>query len=288
MTREDVPGDMTMTGRSDGWCIDLNGDVGELVGPASARDAGLLESLSSANVACGVHAGDPESMRRTAARAIELGAAVGAHPGLPDREGFGRRRLPLEPERARDLVVEQVEILAGVVGRLGGRLAHVKPHGALYVMAAADQRLADAVASAVRSVDPGLVLFGLSGSALVLAGRRAGLRTASEVFADRGYRPDGSLVPRGEPGAILDDADLALARAVRMVEEGRVASRAAESSGGETSGVGDAGNIDVVVVAETLCVHGDEPGAAAFARRLRAGLEAAGIRIASPGRGPLP
>jgi len=262
----------TMTARSDARCVDINGDVGELVGPEAAGDAELLRSLSSANVACGGHAGDAESMRRTAARAFDLGVAVGAHPGLPDRAGFGRRRLPLTPVQARDLVVAQVESLADVVGRLGGRLAHVKPHGALYSMAAADPQLADAVAGAVLAVDPGLVLFGLSGSELVRAGRRAGLRTASEVFADRGYLPGGTLVPRGEPGAMVVDADLAVARAVRMVDEGRVASVD--------------GAVAVAVVAETLCVHGDEPGAAAFARRLRAGLEAAGIRIAAPGGGP--
>jgi UPF0271 protein len=264
-----------MTRSPEGRCLDVNGDVGEVTGPDSARDDALLESLTSANVACGFHAGDAESMRRTVTRALELGLAVGAHPGLPDREGFGRRMLPVSPARARDLVVEQVEVLAGVVERLGGRLAHVKPHGALYCMAAADPLLADAVAGAVRAFDPGLVLYGLSGSELVRAGGRAGLRTASEVFADRGYLADGSLVPRGDADAFVVDADHAVARAVRMVDEGLVVGRAA-----------DRGTVDVVVVAETLCVHGDGPAAAAFARRLRAGLAAAGIRIAPPRRGP--
>lgn len=263
---------MTDTGRR----VDLNADVGELPG-AAAADAAILESVSSCSIACGGHAGDLASMRRTAALAIDRGVAVGAHPAFRDPEGFGRRRLSPGPGAVRDLVVEQVGTLAAVVGGLGGRLAHVKPHGALYAIAAEDPAIAAAIAEAVAGVDPALVLYGLSGSALLSAGRAAGLATASEVFADRGYRADGMLVPRGEPGAIVADEEVCLARAVAMVLHGRVAAAAAPASAG-------AGVAVVAVVAETICVHGDEPGAAARARRLRRGLEAAGVRVVPPGR----
>lgn len=253
--------------------VDLNADVGELAGGA-AEDAALLESVSSCSIACGGHAGDAASMRRTAAAALARGVAVGAHPSFHDREGFGRRRFAISPEAVRSLVVEQIETLAGIVGGLGGRLAHVKPHGALYAVAAEDPAIAAAIAAAVVAFDPRLVLYGLSGSALLTAGRAAGLVTASEVFADRGYRADGSLVPRGDPGAIVADDQAGIDRCIAMVVDGRVTAVAAPQSPAA----------EVAVVAETICIHGDGPAAASRARRLRAALEAAGIRIAAPGR----
>lgn len=260
---------MTVGGRR----VDLNADVGELAA-GTAEDAALLESVSSCSIACGGHAGDATSMRRTAAAALARGVAVGAHPSFHDREGFGRRRFAIPPEAVRSLVVEQIETLAEIVGGLGGRLSHVKPHGALYAVAAEDPAIAAAIAAAVVACDPRLVLYGLSGSALLTAGRVAGLVTASEVFADRGYRADGSLVPRGEPGAIVADDQAGIDRCIAMVIDGRVTAVAAPRSPAA----------EVALVAETICIHGDEPAAASRARRLRTALEAAGIRIAAPGR----
>lgn len=261
---------MTVVGR---W-VDLNADVGELAAGAAA-DVALLESVSSCSIACGGHAGDAASMRRTAAAALARGVAVGAHPSFRDREGFGRRRLAVSPDAVRSLVVEQIEPLAGIVGGLGGRLSHVKPHGALYGVAAEDPAIAAAIAAAVAGVDPQLVLYGLSGSELLAAGRLAGLVTASEVFADRGYRADGSLVPRGEPGALVADDQAGIDRCIAMVVGGRVTAVAAPQSPA----------VEVALVAETICIHGDDPAAASRARRLRAALEAAGIRIVAPGAG---
>jgi 5-oxoprolinase (ATP-hydrolysing) subunit A len=248
--------------------IDLNADVGESFGAYRyGDDEGVLPSVSSANIACGFHAGDPTVMRTTVQLSRRHGVSVGAHPGFQDLAGFGRREVHLSMAELENLVAYQVGALAGIAAAEGVRLGHVKPHGALYNMAARDATLADAIARAVRGVDASLVLFGLSGSQLIAAGERAGLRVASEVFADRGYRPDGSLAPRGTPAAVTTDAAAVAARAVEM------ASRHTVTALDGTS---------VSVRADTICVHGDTPGAAALASAVRAALTAAGITVAAP------
>jgi 5-oxoprolinase (ATP-hydrolysing) subunit A len=244
--------------------IDLNADVGESVGD----DEGVLPLVSSANIACGFHAGNPAVMRSTVQLAHRHGVAVGAHPGFHDLEGFGRREMPVSTAELEDLVAYQIGALAGVAANEGVRLSHVKPHGALYNMAARDSAMADAIARAVRAVDSSLVLFGLSGSQLIAAGERAGLAVASEVFADRGYRPDGSLAPRGTPGAVMTEAAAVAARAVEMASRQSVTAVDGAS---------------VSVKADTICIHGDTPGAAALARAVRDALAAAGIEIVAPG-----
>jgi UPF0271 protein len=245
--------------------VDLNCDLGESFGAWTlGADAEVLASVTSANVACGFHAGDPSVMKRTVRLAGAAGVAVGAHPGLPDLAGFGRREMNVTGEELYDLVLYQVGALAAIARGEGVRLEHVKPHGALYNMAARDPRLADAIALAVRAFDSSLVLFGLAGSALVAAGEAAGLRVASEVFADRAYEPDGSLMSRARPGAVVHDPAEVVKRAIAMVREGAVT--AADGS-------------RVPLRADTICVHGDTPGAADIARRLRRGLEEAGIAV---------
>ena len=249
--------------------VDLNCDMGESFGAWSmGADAEVLEHVTSANIACGFHAGDPAIMHRTVAAAFRRGVAVGAHPSFPDLQGFGRRVMGITPDEAYDLVLYQVGALAGFCRALGGRLCHVKAHGALYNMAAKDAALADAIASATRDFDPSLVLFGLAGGELVRAGRRAGLRVANEVFADRTYQPDGSLTPRNRPHAMIDDLPRALGQIERMMREGTVLA------------------LDGSVVAvepETICVHGDGPGAAAFARELRSLLNRIEVSVRAPG-----
>jgi UPF0271 protein len=245
--------------------IDLNGDVGESFGAYTiGHDEALLRHVTSANVACGFHGGDPSVMRQTVRLAVENGVALGAHPGFPDLQGFGRREIKLSAQEVENLVAYQIGALAGMAATEEARLHHVKPHGALYNMAARDRVLADAVARAVVAVDATLVLYGLSGSCLVEAGEAAGLRTAAEVFADRAYNSDGSLVPRGQPGAVIDDPNALVTRAVRLVQEGVVTARGGES---------------VVLRRDTICLHGDTPGAGDLAARLRSGLRASGIRV---------
>lgn len=241
--------------------IDLNADVGE-----GFDDEALIPLVSSVNVACGAHAGDDSTMRRTVELARSLGVVIGAHPGWDDRASFGRRTLSMPLPAVRALVRAQIERLAHHVARAGGRLVHVKPHGALYNQASADDGLAAAIADAVRDVDPRLALVGRSGGALIRAGGAAGLRVVSEVFADRQLEDDGSLTPRTIDGACIDDAPTAGRRVLRMIETGTIESRTAAV---------------VRVRADTVCVHGDRPGAAEFARHLRTMLEAAGLRIAA-------
>jgi UPF0271 protein len=243
--------------------VDLNADVGEGMGD----DVALLDIVTSANIACGLHAGDARTMAQTIDACLARDVAIGAHPSFDDREGFGRRDMELAPGQARALVLRQVAALAAVAERAGARLRHVKPHGALYNMAARDPTLAAAVAAAVREFDADLLLVGLAGSALMAAGAAAGLRVASEVFADRAYRSDGSLVPRSQPGALIDDPQRAVSRALEMVRCASVSS------------------IDGVAVplrADTICVHGDTPGAAAMAARLRTALTDARIEVRAP------
>ncbi|HEX4986196.1 MAG TPA: 5-oxoprolinase subunit PxpA [Burkholderiales bacterium] len=247
--------------------LDLNCDMGEGLGAwKMGDDEALLEHVTSANIACGFHAGDPGIMRRIVGLALDKGVAVGAHPSLPDLQGFGRRNMSVSAQEAYDMVLYQVGAAAAFVQARGARLSHVKPHGALYNLAAKDEKLAQAIAAAVRDFDPRLVLYGLSGSALVRAGADAGLRTAAEVFADRTYQADGSLTPRSQPDALIDGADAAVAQVRRMVAEGRVRSRQ---------------GTDAAVQADTLCIHGDAPGAVEFAKRIRAALAADGVRVAA-------
>lgn len=240
--------------------IDLNSDVGE----GSGSDAEILGQVTSANVACGFHAGGPSSMRATVALAAARGVAVGAHPAFADPEGFGRRAERVSAEETYEIVLYQIGALGAFAAAAGVQLQHVKPHGALYHLAATDPEIARAIGHAVRDVDRRLVLVGLSGGRLLAAGRDAGLRTASEVFADRGYRADGTLLPRGEPGALVTDPEEVVQRAVRMAREGKV--YAVDGS-------------DVAVRAETICVHGDTPGAAPLARALKDALAAEGFTV---------
>lgn len=242
--------------------VDLNADVGEGAG----YDADLIPLVTSVNVACGAHAGDENVIAATVRLAAAHGVTVGAHPSFPDREGFGRREMSLSPDELRATLRNQVELLRAIAAGEGVRARHVKPHGALYNMAARDMTLAAAVARLVSEIDPSLVLVGLAGSALIEAGRQVGLRTASEVFADRGYRGDGALVPRGQPDAILHDADAVAARALDMARDGVVCATTGER---------------VAIRAETICVHGDTPGAVAMARRVRDVLTAAGVQLRS-------
>jgi UPF0271 protein len=195
---------------------------------------------------------------------VAKGVALGAHPSLPDLQGFGRRTMAISPEEARGLTLYQMGALDAFARAAGSRLRHVKAHGALYNMAAKDRALADAIASAVRDFDPSLILVGLSGSELIKAGLALGLPCASEVFADRGVEPDGSLTPRGQAGAMIEDEELAVARVLRMVLEGKVACR---------------GGGDLAIRADTVCIHGDQPKALAFARRLREALAGAGVAV---------
>jgi len=247
--------------------IDLNCDMGEGFGAwHMGNDLEILEHVTSANIACGFHAGDPATMHRTVEAALARGVAVGAHPGLPDLQGFGRRTMALAPREAYDLVVYQVGALAAFARALGGRLSHVKAHGALYNMAAKDLALSEAIAKAVRDVDPGLIVYGLAGSQTLRAAEALGLRAAGEVFADRSYQDDGSLTPRGRPDAMIESVEAAVAQVKRMVGGGVVRS---------TSGN------DIRVRADTLCIHGDQPGALTFVQRIRAELERDGVRVAA-------
>jgi UPF0271 protein len=249
--------------------VDLNADLGESFGAYTlGQDAALMAAITSANVACGFHAGDPGVMRATVALAREHGVAVGAHPGFPDLAGFGRREIQLTPREVEDLVVYQVGALAGIAAAQGVTLQHVKPHGALYNMAARDAGLADAIARAVASVDRSLILLGLPESQLVAAGQRAGLLTACEAFADRAYEKDGALVPRTGQGAVIHDPDTVVTRAVAMARDRMVAA---------IDGTRVTLNVD------TICVHGDTPDAANLAIKIRRALEGAGMEIRALG-----
>ena len=245
--------------------IDINADVGESFGAYTiGNDSALMTSITSASVAAGFHAGDPSVLRQTIRLAKSHGVAVGAHPGFPDLVGFGRREMHVTPAAAEDFVLYQIAAVAGVAAAEGVRLQHVKPHGALFNMAARNAGLAAAIARAVASFDPSLILFGLAASEILGAGRAAGLRVASEIFADRAYEPDGSLRSRIKPDAVIHDAAVVVARAVRMVRD-----RAVQAVDGTV----------VPLEADTICLHGDTPGADLLAAQLRAGLEAAGVVV---------
>ena len=249
--------------------IDLNCDLGESFGAwRMGDDAALLELVSSANIACGFHAGDPGIMQQTVALAVAGHVAIGAHVSLPDLQGFGRREMHVSADEVYAMTLYQLGALSAFCRAAGTRLAHVKPHGALYNMAARERTLADAIARAVLAFDPRLILFGLAGSALLDAGTALGLPVAAEAFADRRYRADGSLQPRGEAGAVIDDAATAAAQALGIVRDGTVIAAQGESAS---------------LHADTLCLHGDGAHAVQLARELRAALEHAGVRIAAPG-----
>ena len=251
--------------------IDLNADIGESFGVYKlGLDEEVIEYITSANIACGAHAGDPMVMRHTVRLARDHGVAVGAHPGYPDLQGFGRRDLSMSPAEVKEYVIWQLGALWAFAKAEGVPVKHVKPHGALYNRAAADGSLADAIAQAAAEVDQNLVLVGLAGSELLEAGRRAGLRIASEVFADRGYNPDGSLVRRGTPGAIINNPQAVASRVLKMVREGRV-----------TAGDGS----EVPIQADTVCFHGDTPGAVDLVKTVRGLLEQSGLRPAAFGAG---
>jgi UPF0271 protein len=250
--------------------IDLNCDLGESFGAwTMGNDDEVMRSITSANIACGFHAGDPAVMRRTLRLARAHDVAVGAHPGFPDLVGFGRRDLAASPQETEDLVLYQLAALGGMAAAEGGRLQHVKAHGALYNMAARDARLARAIAGAVAQYDATLILFGLPGSALLDAGRRAGLRVAAEAFADRAYARDGSLVSRRQAGAVVTDPEEVVARAVRMVRD-----RVVRTIDG----------VDIPIDAQTLCVHGDTQGAALLTARIRQALSKAGVEVRAAGQ----
>lgn len=247
--------------------VDLNSDLGEAFGPwAMGDDEAMMDIVTSVNVACGGHAGDPTTMAHTVRAAADRGLAIGAHPGFADKEGFGRRIIPMGLAEVERLVAAQVGALAGVAALEGTVLAHVKAHGALANLGAREDEVADAIARAVAAVDDGLVLLAIAGTALERAGERAGLRVAREGFADRAYTDDGQLAPRGTEGAVLHDAGAAAERAVAMAE-GR--GLPLLSGGWRPQEV------------DSICVHGDTPGAVEMARHTRAALEEAGFEIAS-------
>ncbi len=246
--------------------VDLNCDMGESYGAwQMGADAEVMPHISSANIACGFHGGDPATIRRTVALAVEHGVAVGAHPSLPDLQGFGRRAMKISPQEMYDLVVYQAGAVEAFARAAGSRLHHVKCHGALYNMAANDEALSEAMVKAAK--DLGVMLYVLSMSKNFEIAKKAGIPVAGEVFADRGYADDGTLWPRGRPGAMIEDAGKAVAQALAMVEEGYVTSVNGKR---------------VPVAADTMCIHGDQPGAALFASRIRNAFQEKGIRIAAP------
>jgi len=253
--------------------IDLNSDVGESFGNYTlGLDGEVIPLISSANIACGYHAGDPAVMRRTVACARTHGVALGAHPGLPDLVGFGRRNMDVTLEEIKDFVTYQIGALQAVARLQGARLQHVKPHGALYNMAVRNSAIWDAVAEVTAGLDDRLILFVLAGSdraELESIGRRRGLRMAFEFFADRAYNADGSLVSRQQPGAVIHDHDVVAAKVLKLVREGRVQT----IDGGE-----------IEIKAETICVHGDNPQALALVQKIRETLTAAGVAVKPPGQ----
>ncbi len=248
--------------------IDLNCDMGESFGAwKMGDDRGMMPLISSANVAAGFHAGDPSTIRETVALAVEHGVAVGAHPSLPDLQGFGRRAMKVSAREVYDLVLYQGGAIEAFARAAGTKLHHVKIHGMLYNMAAKDAELSDAIARAVRDLGGGVILYGLSGSAMMDAAAKLDVRALGEVFGDRSYQPDGTLTPRGQPGAMITDAAVSVAQVLMMVEQGKVRAQS---------------GVDVPVDAGTLCLHGDQPDAVRFAKALREALAARGIEVRAP------
>lgn len=247
--------------------VDLNCDLGESFGAYKlGNDELILDYVTSANIACGFHAGDPSVMKKTVELALKKNVSIGAHPGLQDLAGFGRRNIAISPEEAFDIVVYQIGALNGFTTALGGKLQHVKPHGALYNMAAKDEKLAKAIAEAVYAINPELVLYGLSGSELVKAGKAIGLKTANEVFSDRTYQQDGSLTSRSLENALIIDDQVAVNQVMQMIKEKTVFTEQKQN---------------IAILAETICIHGDGLHALEFAKFINATLKANNIEIAS-------
>lgn len=247
--------------------VDLNSDLGE----GAEHDEEILDLVSSANIACGFHAGDPASIFGSIQAALQRGVSVGAHPSFPDRENFGRFEMTLPPAEIYSSVAYQIGAFQALTRAAGGQMSHVKPHGALYNMAARDRTLAEVIANAVFALDPKLILFAPAGSELDATATELGLQTASEIFADRNYLPDGSLVPRSDSRAFLHDPVEAAERIIRILDEGKV--RAVDGT-------------DIPVFGTTVCVHGDNPQAVAFVRRLRERLDLEDVMIAAPSPQP--
>ena len=249
--------------------IDLNCDMGESFGTnIIGNDEGIMPYLSSANIACGFHGGNPSVMHHTVKLAMKYGVAIGAHPSFPDLEGFGRREMSMTATEIYELIIYQVSALSGIAKVSGGKLHHVKPHGALYNMAARDMAMAMAIADAIADIDASLILYGLSGSELIRAGKLRGLTTCSEVFADRHYQDDGSLTPRTKLHALITSTNIAVTQVLKMVKENIV--------------ISDQGN-PVPIEAETICIHGDGVHAIHFAKEIREALESGGIIIKACG-----
>jgi UPF0271 protein len=246
--------------------IDINCDMGESYGAwKMGADAEVMPHITSANIACGFHGGDPATIRKTVRLALDHGVAIGAHPSLPDLQGFGRRPMKISPQDMYDLVVYQAGAVEGFARAAGGRLHHIKCHGALYNMAANDEGLSEAMVRAAK--DLGTMLYVLSNSKNFHIGRSAGVPVLGEVFADRGYTDEGTLAPRDQAGGMIEDAAQAVRQALAMVEDGYVTSLSGKR---------------VPVAANTICLHGDQPGAAAFARAVRKAFEEKGITVAAP------
>jgi len=243
--------------------IDLNCDLGEGCG----SDAELMRYISSANIACGFHAGNEDTMRRTVELALKHGVAIGAHPGYADPDNFGRTQMNLAPTEVRQLIFDQLEALQRVCASVGAKIRHVKPHGALYNQAAKDRELASVVVAAVAEWDRNLIFYGLSGSEMITEAAKVGLRTASEVFADRTYQSDGSLTPRNEPNALITETETSLTQVLDMIRYGRVRSTDA---------------IMVAIKCETVCLHGDGDHAVEFTSLIRDQLVENGITITAP------
>jgi len=245
--------------------IDLNSDLGESFGAYKiGRDEDILPLVSSANVACGFHAGDPTVMAKTVALCKQGNTAIGAHPGFRDLEGFGRRNMAVSPADAKNLIIYQVGALQAFCKKEGLSLQHVKPHGALYNMAAKDAALAKAICEGIKEVDPTLILMGLAGSEMLRQAEAIGLPVASEVFADRAYEEDGSLVARTKPGAMIHDEDEAVARVIRMIREHKVKTVTGK---------------DIDIVPDSVCVHGDSEKALLFVKKIRDALAENGVTV---------
>ena len=245
--------------------IDLNADMGEGFGPwLMGDDEAMFALISSANIACGGHASDPETMFRTLSLARQHGVVTGAHPSYPDKEGFGRRRLPHGPGEIERFVAAQVGALMAIGALAGQPIAYVKPHGALGNVASVDRPVAEAIVAAVRAVDPGLAMLAISGTMLEHVARDSGMRVFSEIFADRGYTAEGNLVPRSEPGALIHDDDMAARRLITFLESGMMPTVSGEP---------------IALEAQSICIHGDTPGAVAMARAVRAALDQQGFVV---------
>jgi UPF0271 protein len=249
------------------FSIDLNCDMGESFGTwQMGNDSALMDYVSSVNIACGFHAGDASVIRKTIETALQKGVAVGAHPSFPDLQGFGRRAMSLSANEIYDIVLYQIAAVKGICEALGGELHHVKPHGALYNQAAKDPDIAGAIAKAVKAIDENLIFYGLSGSFLISEAEKLGLKTASEVFADRTYQTDGSLTPRSEPNALVTNTENSVRQVLQMISEQRVTAVSGE---------------EIPIRAETVCIHGDGAHALEFAMKIKGELIENGVEIKS-------